>query len=424
MDPKTDLKSQLEEVQKQQAELLSAIKAVGNKPATNNAGDLAGTASAEAQRSSGATVRPVVEVLDAYQGKGLKFARMVRAMAWAEKNRKPFDQAEKVFGLSAGALERTHEPFVHKALSEGQLAGGGVLDPDRYAGEVIEILRPKITLLAAGVVDIPMDGQSLTVGRQSGDIAGAWIGEQQDAPATAPAFDDIQLDLKKWAANVPISNDLLRDAVVAADVLVRNSLVEQAKRAMDIAMVRGVGTKFTPRGVRNAIPSTNLFSAAAGSGSNTLTTALSDLAKLQYLVDAQNVDQVKPALVFNPRYKWGLVQLRDGVGRPFFEKMLEQKMVMGVPFFDSTAVPINLSGGGSGGSVETELTYVECTQWLCGIGMMPSVEVSREAPYPDSNGTMQSAWTRDETVMRVILRMDFQPRHAGAAAVCQGNTLS
>lgn len=426
----TELEKLVARMGEQMGTLAKAMEGAATRVATSNAADLAGQAALEGQPA--AKVNRVVDSLDAYGGKGLMFSRIMRASAWAKRNDKRPEEGVKMFGLPEGCLDRLSEANVERhmaetqkrALSESTMGAGGALDPDRYAGEVIEILRAKLSILKAGVPSVAMDGQSFTMPRQATDIVGAWLGEQQDAPATGITADAVQLSLKKYGANVPISNDLLRDAIVAADVLVRDSLVAVSMLALDIAMLRGAGTVFTPRGIRNAVPSASVVNAAAGAGTNTLTTALKDLATLGYLIDSQNVPEVKPALFFNPRYKWGLYQLRDGVGRPFFEDMFDTKMLQGVPFYDTTQIPINLSGGGSGGSLESEIYRIETTQWLLGLGMMPSIETSREASYPDANGTNQSAWTRDETLVRVIMRADIQPRHAGAGAVVIGNTLS
>jgi HK97 family phage major capsid protein len=394
-------------------------------PVTTNATDLASRAAAEAQRGEVTSVHRVADAFDMYGGKGLMFARAMRASAALVKAPHGTDQAAtlRAWKLPENMLDRTNEQRVNRALSEGTGAAGGTMDPDRYATEVIEILRAKLVVLKAGIPSIQMEGQSMTLPRQATDVTGAWVGEQQDAPATGLTTDAVQLSLKKYMAHVPVSNDLLRDAIVAADVLVRDSLIAVAMLALDLAMLRGAGTQYTPRGIRNATVSGNIFSSSAGSGANTLTTALSDLAKLGFLIDNANVPQVKPALFCNPRYKWGLYQLRDSVGRPFFEDMFETKMLQGVPYYDTTQIPNTLSGGGSGGSQESEVYRIEATQWLMGLGMMPTIETSREAAYPDANSTMQSSFTRDETLIRVVVRADLQPRHPQSAAVAIGNTL-
>jgi hypothetical protein len=93
-----------------------------------------------------------------------------------------------------------------------------------------------------------------------------------------------------------------------------------------------------------------------------------------------------------------------------------------VPFFCTTQIPINLSGGGSGGSSESELYFVECSQWLMGMGLMPSIEVERNGAYYDG-ASQQSGMSLDQTVIRVILRADFTARHQQAATVVQGLTV-
>jgi HK97 family phage major capsid protein len=368
--------------------------------------------------------------IDAWGGKGLGLARVMRAKANMEKGLTQ-EQAETKLhlprGISAafdtGRVKDAYDAGDYKrAMAGSTVDTGGALAFDEYAVEYIEVLRPRLALLRAGVVDVPMERYSMTIGRQSSDVVGSWFTENQAMVATSVGTDTVQLQLKDWGALVPITNDLLHDAV-AADIIIRNSLMAVSQLALDIAMIRGAGTQYTPRGLRYWTASAQVISASAGAGSNTLTTALTDLATSMRLLEQSNVPVIKPAWLMAPRSKYGYIQLRDGTGRAYFADEMKGGTLMGAPFFTTSQIPINLSGGGSGGSAESELYYLETTQWLLGLGLLPSLEVSRDAAYVDSNSTLQSAFSRNETVMRVVLRADFAPMHTQAATVITGLTV-
>jgi len=366
---------------------------------------------------------------DAYNGKGLGFARIARAQAAMarEKRWHEVTQVEREFGLPEGSLSRSDEAQVEKmytraSMSDSTPSTGGALAFDEYATQYIEVLRAQLAFLKAGVVSVPMDRQSLTIGRQTSDVSGSWIGEGTDLSVGSTGTDTLQLQLKKWGCLVAVSNDLLHDAV-AADIVIRNSLLAAAQLALDLACIRGLGTAYTPKGLRYQANSSNVFSAAAGSGSNSLTTALTDLAKAQRVVEEANVPEKKGVFLMAPRTKWGLVQLRDGVGRPYFGDEIAQGKLMGKDFFTTSQIPTNLSGGGSGGSSESEITYFETSQAMLGIGLLPSIETSREGTYK-SGATLYSAFGKDETLIRVILRADPLLMHDYAASVVTGVTLS
>jgi hypothetical protein len=50
------------------------------------------------------------------------------------------------------------------------------------------------------------------------------------------------------------------------------------------------------------------------------------------------------------------------------------------------------------------------------------VAMSTEAAYKDSSGVMQAAFSRDETLMRMIMQHDIGARHLPAIAVMTGLT--
>ena len=50
------------------------------------------------------------------------------------------------------------------------------------------------------------------------------------------------------------------------------------------------------------------------------------------------------------------------------------------------------------------------------------VDVSREAAYLDNGGTMRSAFSRNQTLIRAIIRHDLSVKHPEAVAVKTGVT--
>lgn len=423
----------LEKMQKKVAELekeqeaLKALAAQGNKPVTANATG----AVAEGTKAAPITGRPAFEVLDTAKGKALGFAAAARCVAFSGKN---YDEAMRLAKTSAvpfygeGVLALVKAAFEEhsgqKALGESTLSGGGALNPDPLSAEFIEYLRPNVVFQNAPVTRVPMSTATLTFARQNGAATAAWLGESQSLNATAPTFDNISLVLKKAGALVAISNDLLRDNAIAADMIVRQDLVAQYARLIDLAYLRGTGTAYQPKGIRNQVSSTNVFSASAGSGANTLTTALADLWKADYLIRTANVP-FTPAQAFwvmSPRTESGLAQLRDGVGRPFFAEEMAGGKLKGFSYFTTTQQPDNLSGGGSGGSVESEITLCIGNQILVGEGLAPQIQVAPQGAYYDGSA-VQSGLSRDETAVAIVGRTDIVMRHTLAAAVVTGVTI-
>ena len=86
--------------------------------------------------------------------------------------------------------------------------------------------------------------------------------------------------------------------------------------------------------------------------------------------------------------------------------------VHGFPVLLTTAVPITLDGG-----TETALYLVDFSEVILGEVDGTEVDVSREAACLDSGGTMVSAFSRKQTLVRAIICDDLAVKHQEAVAV-------
>jgi HK97 family phage major capsid protein len=89
----------------------------------------------------------------------------------------------------------------------------------------------------------------------------------------------------------------------------------------------------------------------------------------------------------------------------------------GFPFAVSTIVPTNLGAGGN----ESEIYLADFADVVVGESQSLIVDSSTEASYWDGT-TQQSAYSRDETVVRCILEEDIALRRPEAVAVLTGCT--
>jgi HK97 family phage major capsid protein len=399
------------------AKVDSQIKSIREElklPVTRNADAIAAL--------EGARVTPAIEATDPLKGKGLMFARTCRLLCEADRQRVDPVTLGKSWGMPDGIVARLmdRDGRIEKALGESSMAGGGVLTPDQYSQEFIELLRANVVLLNAGVTRIPMSSKSISLGRQNGAASATWIGESQNMNKSEQTFDEVQLVLKKLACLTPISNDLLRDNAIAADIIVRNDLLAVAARELDLKAMRGLGTAYSPRGLLSLIATSNKFNSYAA-GTPTLATAQKDLNKVIRLVKEGNVPFTKQTAGFlmSPRVEDGYRRLTDGVGRPFYAEEMDRGTLLGYPFYTTTAIPNNLTGNGSGGSNESEVYFVVFPQVFLGEGLAPTIEVARNAAYYDGSA-VQSGLSRDETAVSIILRADTNMRHTVGAALIQG----
>lgn len=334
--------------------------------------------------------------------KGAMFGKFVRALAIG--GGKPGESAavaSKMFG---------EQHPVTKALASAVGSAGGFLVPAEYSGDVIELLRARAVVRRAGAMVVPMNGTTLIPRINAGTTA-AYVGENENITQTDMAFGQIQLNSRKLAAVVPISNDLLKANGPAADAIVANDLVAGMALTEDAAFLRGDGTANAPKGVYHWINSGNRTASAGTSLANIET----DLKFCLGALLNNNVRMLSPAWIMAPRSRMHLEFLRDATGFKAFPEV-ESMRLKGYPIFETNVVPTNLGGG-----TATELYLADMADAVIGEEQGIELKVSDVAAYHNGSQVV-SAYSLDQTVVRAITKHDFCLRHDRSAAIVTGIT--
>lgn len=395
-----------EDMTAEQLEQFNKLKADDDKIAA----DLERAEDMERRKAAAARVvplpgaTPTVPAAPKAEEKGIRFARMTRALAAAGGI--PFVAQQIAEGWGDSGL------FANQNMGSG--AAGGFLVTEDVAGEIIELLRPASVIMASGPIVVPMPNGNMTMNRQATGASASYIGEQRDVPATGITFGQVKLSAKKLSALIPVSNDLLRSASVAADRVVRDDLVLSLAQRGDLAFIRGSGTEFSPRGLRfqhEGLPTATTHVLAANATVN-LVNVTNDLGRLELALLNADVPMIRPGWLVAPRTLVYLQNLRDGNGNLAFPET-QNGQLRGKPIRTTTQIPTNLGGGTN----ESEIYLVDFGHVVVGEHMGLDIAVSTEAAYRDSLNNLQAAFSRDETVMRAIQQHDIGVRHLPAVAI-------
>lgn len=349
------------------------------------------------------------------QDKGLRVARIVRALAASKgDHEKAAFYAKKNFDDSA----------VVKALETGTGTAGGFIVPEEYSTEIIELLRPQSVVRRMGAVTLPMRTGTLNIPVLAGGGQAQYIGENTDIPKTEPSFGTIQLTFKKLAALVPISNDLLRYSNPAADMIVRDDLVMAIAEREDKAFIRGERAtsgdpQLTPVGLRYWAPTTHVIEANQTVSAENVA---KDLGKLVLALKEANVRFIRPGWLMSPRTEMYLLTARDTSGVYAFRDEMVTGKLFGYPYAVTTNIPENLTVtvGGTPVTDTTEVYLVDFADAIIGESTQLIIDASTEASYMDvvnSTPVMYSAFSMDQTLIRVIAEHDFVMRHPESVAV-------
>lgn len=361
------------------------------------------------------TAEVTVDVADKGE-KGIRMARTLRCLAAGKGDLVRAGRFAREIGDAF--LERSFAAAASSAVDGGYQMQGTV------SGEIIELLRPVAVVRSLNPTIVPLDG-TYTQNRLSAGASGGYIGENKDIPASKGKFAQLKLSAKKLAALIPVSNDLLRrGGGPQADAAVREDLIVSLANTEDVSFIRSPGSVYSPKGMRywvqpaNLIPATDV-SALTG---NALVAAIkSDLGKLKLALRAANVRFLRPGIILSPRTEYFLQNVLNGFGVPVFEAEMAQGRLMGYPYRTTTQIPENLTISAVTGC--TEIYFADFADVTIGDAPQIGVEFSTEASYIDP-GTQQlvSAFSQDQTVMRVIIEHDLGMRHAESLAILNSVT--
>lgn len=328
-----------------------------------------------------------------------------------EEGRGEFSFVRAVRAISTG--DWSGADVERRAMSESQDTAGGYLVPTGPAGELISMLKPQLIFnRIPGIRFYYPTGGSVPFPKKTSTSTAYWLGETQDITESTPEFGEVNMKPRKLGVLISVSNDLLRDASGAAEQIIRDDISEAMAQACDLGYLRGTGAANQPLGIRNWA-GIKTISGAAGLYTDQVTDTL-----IEVMANNGNPN----CWIGNPRTKGRLLKLKDGDGRPILISDMTAAPVdrlLGLPALYSTQVPTNLGAGAN----ESELYCVDGTQIAIGIWTQFEIAASREAALWDAGAARAiSAFQRDQTLIRAIMRTDIIVRQPATIAVLTGFT--
>lgn len=365
---------------------------------------------------------------------GLLFARGIRAYALAfkeagvrndpeaailyAKKHWPISEYDSVVKGLEGAVK-----LKATAVQASDPSTGTFIIP-QWSREFVAMLRgvPVIRSIARVV---PNPTGSLTLRRQTSGSTVYWVGEGQPITASKPGVGLMQFLRKKLAGLAILSNDWLRYGGPEADAFILQDLLDGSALGEDLAFIRGDGTQYTPRGIRNLLAAANVFAQTA----TTLAGIDADHAKALRLVEEANIvltpDAITWLLVPRTYYAlWNAAPATDAGARPYREDLrvrdarAPEGRLLGYPVRKTTQIPKNLGGGS-----ETETYAVHGPSCIIADTLNVQVDVFPGGAYQDG-ATVVSGISNDETPVRVLRETDFNLRYQEAGACITGVTIA
>lgn len=352
--------------------------------------------------------------------RGLMACRMMRLMTLSGFDMEGAMAQARSWGDddAAGALEQTRDhiralngaskidrEMAMRALGTSSLTSGGAFVPVEFAQEILDILHAKTVVLELGAMSLPLVSGNLTQAFLDTGATAGYIGENDATNSSEPTSGELTLSGKEIQAVVPISNKLMAEASVQVDAMIRNHLVRQFKKRMDLAMIRGDGTQNTPRGLRYWVQQASAahrFTRTMAGGSATLDEITRDLTTIVSVVEGEDVGMDSPGWIMSVRDKWGLFRRRDGNGNLVFAPEMRAGMLWGYAYGATSQVPTTLGSGN-----KSEVYFADFATCVNAERGGIEVEAVKGAAYNDASGTLQSGLSRRQTVISATAEHDF-----------------
>lgn len=328
-----------------------------------------------------------------YTGAGM--TRLVMSIAAAQGN---------VQDAAKFAAEELNDPSVSMAISTAA-ASGGVLIPQNLHSEVIELLRDRTIVRKLGARSIPLPNGNMALPRLAGGATANYTGEGKDAKTSEARFDDVKLTAKTMIAMVPISNQLIGRAGFNVEQLVLQDILTAISVREDKAFLRDDGTGDTPIGMKARATEWNRLKQWAGAdlSLNSIDAYLDDIILMA--MDG-NSNMISCGWGMSNRTYMKLFGLRDGNGNKVYPEMA-LGLLKGYPVQRTSAIPANLGDAGK----ESEIYFADFNDVVIGEDGNMKVSFSQEASYQDGDGNLVSAFSRNQSLIRVVTEHDIGFRH-------------
>jgi HK97 family phage major capsid protein len=182
-------------------------------------------------------------------------------------------------------------------------------------------------------------------------------------------------------------------------MMVRNLIIRGMALAEDQAFLRGTGVGPGPRGLRY---SQGITSNTANATVN-VTNIETDARTAELGLMNNDIPMIAPCWLMAPRTLAYLRDLRDGNGNLYYPSLQGPNPTWrGYPVENTNSIPINLGGTTN----ESEVTLVDFAYAMIADSYQVRIDASDTASYK-VNGTLVSAFSQNQTVIRALTGHDF-----------------
>lgn len=280
----------------------------------------------------------------------------------------------------------------------------------RFSGDFIEFLYSKTVFDSLPLRSVPA---RVHIKGQDGAATGYWVGESKAISVSKPDFSTVELTPLKVAAMAVCSKELLRDSSPAAEMLIRDSIVEASAQRVDTTFLSttAASSGVSPAGLLNGL------SALAPSGTDAAAIRADYQWLVQPFISAKNASGL--VHVMTPSMAMAISMLVNALGQTEFPDIMENGgTLFKRPVYTGDNVtpgdwlvlkPSDIWKIGDGGvqvSMSDQAT-IEQNDAPQGAGDTPTA----------ASATLMSLWQTEQIGFKVVRSINYAKRRSGAVVV-------
>jgi HK97 family phage major capsid protein len=266
--------------------------------------------------------------------------------------------------------------------------GGNLVATDLLGGSFIDILRNRLSAMAAGARMLTGLNGNIAIPRQTGAASVFWVTEGNAPTESQQAFDQVTLTPKTAGAFIDVTRRLMLQSSIDVEAFVRSDLAQVISLAIDMGALNGSGAAGQPRGI---LQTAGIGSVAIGAnGGNPTWDNIVDLESAVYVA---NADVEGMSYLTNAKMRGRLKktpELANTAALPIWR----QNEVNGYRAVTSNQVPGNLTkGAGTNLSAILFGNFADCL-----IGMWGGLDLLVDPYTSSTTGTVRFIVLQDVDV--------------------------
>jgi HK97 family phage major capsid protein len=198
---------------------------------------------------------------------------------------------------------------------------GGFLAPEFWSTNFLDQLYAAQVVTQLPITKLPMGTRVVHMPKLTTAVSISYAAENATLATTQAQFSQLSFTARKQGQIIQISNELIRDAVPAADSILQNHAIKWMALDRDIQLIKGNGQGGAPVGLVNASNFTALGSFATNASPlyAELNTAIYNVENLNGSTNVP-LGQTACTGVFGPViFKKELLNIVDSNGRPLYD---------------------------------------------------------------------------------------------------------